>query len=190
MYKIFLSVRNRLAITTKCVTAITRHSRLPFSLYIYDSESSTNIPERFMYYSILYQKGIVTQVTINTTESSFRAFSKVAACNDFGMHHQMDPNKNNYDFLVFLDNDIIVMPGWDEVFKNAWSDVRKLGLTNIKVIGQIPGGIKARKEIPQKIAGFKASTGRFGGSALWAVQTNFFKEVGFLDIVFSPMTLS
>ena len=186
MYKIFLTVRNRLAVTTKCVTALTRHSKLPFNLYIYDNLSNTNIPERFMYYSILFQKGIVSQVTMNTKDSTYGAFSKAVASNDFGLHHEMDPRKGSYDFLVFLDNDIIVCPGWDEIFRNAWLDVKKQGLTTVKVIGQNPGGIKSKKEMPQKVAGVRARLGKFGGSALWSVQPSFFKEVGFLDV---PMFL-
>jgi hypothetical protein len=182
MYKIFMTVRNRLAITTKCVTALTKHSKLPFNLYIYDNLSNTNIPERFMYYSILYQKGIVSQVTINTKDSTYGAFSKVVASNDFGLHHEMDPQKGNYEFLVLLDNDIIVCPGWDEILRNAWLDIRKFRLNTVKVIGQNPGGIKSKKEIPQKIAGHTARLGKYGGSGLWCVQPNFFKEVGFLEV--------
>ena len=186
MYKIFLSVRNRLAVTTKCVTALTRHSKLPFQLYIYDNLSSTNIPERFMYYSILYQKGIATQITFNTKESTYNAFSKAVTSNQFGRSHEEDPRKTSYDFLVFLDNDIIVCPGWDEIFRNAWLDVKKQALTTVKIIGQNPGGIKFKNDLPQKVAGVKARLGKFGGSALWCVQPNFFKDVGFLDI---PMFL-
>jgi len=182
MYKIFMTVRNRLAVTTKCVTALTRHSKLPFNLYIYDNLSNTNIPERFIYYSILFQKGIISQVTINTKDSTYGAFSKAVASNDFGLHHEMDPKKGSYEFLVFLDNDIIVCPGWDEIFKNAWLDVKKQGLQTVKVIGQNPGGIKFKKDLPQKIAGFKAKLGKFGGSALWCVQPNFFKDIGFLEM--------
>jgi hypothetical protein len=135
-----------------------------------------------MYYSILYQKKIVTQITINTKESCYGAFSKAIASNDFGLHHNMDPRKSGCEFLVFLDNDIIVCPGWDEILRNAWLDVKKQGLTTVKVIGQNPGGIKFKKDLPQKIAGFKARLGKFGGSALWCVQPNFFKEVGFLEV--------
>jgi len=132
---------------------------------------------------MLHERGIVSQVTINTKDSTYGAFSKAVASNDFGLHHEMDPRKASYDFLVFLDNDIIVCPGWDEILKNAWEDIRKHGLiSTVKIVGQNPGGIKFKKEIPQKIAGFRARLGKFGGSGLWCVQPNFFKDIGFLDM--------
>lgn len=182
MYKIFFTVRDRFAITRKSITALVRHSTLPFSLYIYDNLSSSFIQERFVYYSILYEKKILTQLTINTADSTFSAFSKAVSSNDFGLHHEMDPKKDSYDFLVFLDNDIIVCPEWDQVLKRAWLDVKRLGLTNVKVIGQLPGGIKFCENLKEKIAGVEALLGKFGGSGFWCVQPNFFREVGYLDV--------
>jgi len=55
-------------------------------------------------------------------------------------------------------------------------------LKHVKVIGQLPGGIKSKKEshnITKEIIG---KVGALGGSGLWSVQPNFFKTVGFLDL--------
>jgi len=183
MYKIFLSCRNRLAITTKCITSIQRFSKLPHQIYVYDNLTNHKIQEHFMYFSLLYEKGIITQYTVNTKESTFNAFSKAVSCNQFGYNHEQDPEKDKVDFLVFLDNDcIIVQDGWDQIIKNAWTDIQKYNLNNIKVIGHLPGGIMKKKEIPQKIAGYTAKVGTNGGSGFWVVKNNFFREVGYLNV--------
>jgi len=184
MYKIFLTVRNRLALTCKCITALTKHSILPHQLYVYDNLTSTKIQEHFMYWSLLYEKGLVDQITFTTKGSTFNAFSKAVTCNMFGQQHNMDPDKNKYDFLVFLDNDIIVTPGWDRVITEAWRDVRKANLLNIKIIGQYPGGIKNKENINFKIANKTAYSGKFGGSGFWCIKPDFFDTVGFLDLRF------
>lgn len=183
MYKICITVRNRLAITTKCITSIKKFSKLPHQIYVYDNLTNYKIQEHFMYFSLLYEKGIIAQYTANTKESTFNAFSKAVSTNSFGLNHEQDPEKDKVDFLVFLDNDcIIVQDGWDEIIKNAWIDIQKNKLDNIKVIGHLPGGIMQKKEIPQKIAGHTAKIGTHGGSGFWVVKNNFFREVGYLNI--------
>lgn len=182
MYKICTNIRNRLACSTKFISALRKHANLPFQLYVYDNCTNTKINEHFMYWSLLYQKGIVQQVTFNTKESTFNAFSKAAACNQFGLNHEQDPNKDSYDFLLFVDNDIILTPGFDVSLRDAWLDVKKYKMDNIKIISQLPGGIKNKKPITQKIGGFNACTGQSGGSGLWSVRTNFFKDIGYLDL--------
>jgi hypothetical protein len=55
-------------------------------------------------------------------------------------------------------------------------------LHNIKVIGQLPGGIKSKIE-EHRIAGdLLGRAGHLGGSGLWSVRTNFFTDVGYLDL--------
>jgi len=183
MYKIFISARNRLSITAKCISAIQKFSVLPHEIYIADNLTNYQIDEHFMYWCLLYKKGIIKQVVFNTKESTFNAFSKAVSCNLFGYNHEMDPNKDKIDFLVFLDNDcIIVQPGWDKIISNAWNDVRKFKLKDIKVIGQLPGGITSKKEVTESIAGYKAKSGVSGGSAFWTVPSNFFTDIGYLNI--------
>jgi len=184
MYKVFITVRNRLALTCKCLTALKKHSKMEHQVYVYENLTSTKIQEHFMYWSILYEKGLIDQVTFTSKESTFNSFSKAVACNMFGQQHQMDPNKNKYDFLVFLDNDIIVTPGWDEIIHQAWHDIRRSGLQNVRVVGQCPGGIKYKEEFKGNIANRKSVIGKLGGSAFWCVLPNFFETVGFLDVKF------
>jgi len=182
MIKIFLTVRNRLSITTKCVTAIKKHSTIPYQLYVYDNLTHYKVQEHFLYWSILYEKGLVTQVTFNTKESTFNAFSKAVACNQFGFLHEQDPQKDSFDFLLFLDNDIILSPGYDTVLKNAWEDVKKYNMKDIKIITQLPGGITSASICNLQIANGNCKVGYYGGSGLWSVRPNFFREIGFLDL--------
>jgi hypothetical protein len=182
MFKIFITCRNRLSITTKCISAIRKFSTIKPQIYVFDNLTNYMIQEHFMYFSVLYEKEIISQYTVNTKESTFNAFSKAVACNNFLFNHEQDPNKDKYDFLLFLDNDIIVTPQFDQILSNAWSDVKKYKMDNIKIIGQLPGGIISKKEIVEKIGGFKANTGKAGGSGFWSVRTNFAREIGYLDI--------
>jgi len=85
-------------------------------------------------------------------------------------------------FMVFLDNDIIVYPGWDKTLRAAWKDVNRHKLKNVKVIGQRPGGIRNAQKLTQKIAGCDAVIGKLGGSGLWSIRNNFFDDVGFLNL--------
>ena len=182
MYKIFISVRNRLAMTKKCIEAIKRHSTIPYQIYIYDNLTNYRLKDHFDFYHDLMSKGQIAQVTFNTATSTFKAFSKAAACNEFGALHEQDPNKDNIMFLIFLDNDIIVTPKFDKTLRAAWKDVRKYKHSNVKVIGQRPGGIKNGQKLPHQIAGVDAIIGRYGGSALWCVKNDFFRDVGYLDL--------
>jgi len=67
--------------------------------------------------------------------------------------------------------------------KQAWKYVNKNKLNNIKVIGQRPGGIKhIDKTASHKVGDIDARIGKLGGSGLWSVRPNFFKDVGFLNL--------
>jgi len=182
MIKILITARNRLAITTKVITALIRHSSIPHKIFVYDNLTNYLVDEHFLYWSMLIQKGLISQVTFNSKESTFNAFSKAVSCNSFGFSHEQDPERDKYDFLVFLDNDMILNPGWDTIIKKSWEDVNRLKLNNIKIITQLPGGIMKKHDFHEKIGGFSAKTGQCGGSGFWCVKKNFFSDVGYLPI--------
>lgn len=182
MYKIFFTVRNRLSITIKAITALKKHSTIPHQIYVYDNLTNYKTPEHFVYWSMLYEEGLISQVTFTTKESTFNAFSKASSCNMFGLQHEQDPKKDSYDFLVFLDNDVIVTPGWDTILLKAWNDVKNMKMHNIKIIGQKPGGIMNHSKLDKKIAGYNAIVGKNGGSGLWSVRNNFFTDIGYINL--------
>jgi len=183
MIKIFISVRNRLAITQKCITAIKRHSKLKHQIYIYDNASNHLLEDHFLYFYHLYNSKQITQVTFTTEKSTFNAFSKASTCNFFGQQHEQDPKKDIYNYLVMMDNDIIVTPNWDAKLLEAWKYVDKHKMNNVKVIGQRPGGIKNVGPTVYEISkNLRGKVGVLGGSGLWSVRSNFFKDVGFLDL--------
>lgn len=182
MVKIFISVRNRLAITKKCIEALKRHSTIPHQIYVYDNSTNYLIAKHFAFFCEKYISREISQITFTTKASTFNAFSKASTFNFFGKQHQEDPNKNNYDFILCLDNDIIVMPEWDKYLKTAWEYIQTKKMKNIKVIGQLPGGIKqVRSEIVIN-DNMKGKTGFLGGSGLWSMRSNFFEDVGTLDL--------
>jgi len=182
MIKIFLTVRNRLAITKKCIHALKKHSKIPHTIYVYDNASNYRVEEHFMFFNELYQKGFIKQVTFTTEASTFKAFSKASTCNFFGLQHEQDPKKDSYDFLLMLDNDIILTPGWDTILKTAWDYVKEKKLKHVKVIGQLPGGIKGKFESHTINKDLVGRVGTLGGSGLWSVKPDFFRTVGFLDL--------
>ena len=182
MIKIFMSVRDRLAITKKSIEALYQYTNIPFQLYVYNNCSKERLKDHFEYFYNLYKSNLVTKITFNTEASTFNAFSKAVASNEFGRHHLDDPKRKEYEFLLLMDNDIIVLPHWDTIIKNAWIDVEKHKMNNIKVIGQLPGGIRQNVKVPHKIAAYKAEVGKLGGSGFWSIRNNFFRDVGFLDL--------
>jgi len=181
MFKIVICVRNRLGITKKCIESICRHTKLPYEIYIYDNLTNYRLHEHFIYFHKLFQKKIIHQYTVNSNISTFNAFSKVVALNQFGHNHQMDPNKNKYDFLVFLDNDMIVTPDWDLYLDEAWKKIKTNKIPNIKIVTQYPGGVKFVKPLKFTIRNSETMSGKLGGSGFWAVNQDFFDTVGFLD---------
>lgn len=183
MVKIFISVRNRLAMTKKCIQALKKHSKLKHHIYVYNNASNYRLDEHFKYFGELYVKKEISQITFTTEATTFNAFSKASTSNFFGLQHEQDPNKHKYLFLVLMDNDIIVTPGWDLKIRAAWEYIVRNKLQNVKVVGQRPGGIKSVEPTVHKIAGdMTARVGRLGGSGLWSVRPNFFTDVGLLDL--------
>jgi len=177
-----MTVRNRLAITKKTIEALKRHTETPWQLYVYDNLTNYKIQEHVDFLGKAFINGDIAQLTFNSATSTFDAFSKAVASNQFGYSHLNDPNRKNYDFLMLLDNDMIVMPGWDKVFLEAWRIVRKKGWDHIKYITQFTGGLSPKNSIPLKIQNYDCYTGKHGGSGFWTVRTNFFEDVGFLNI--------
>ena len=175
-------MRNRLAITKKCIEALKRHSNLPHQIYVYDNNTNYLVAKHFAYFCEQYIAGNIAQVTFTTKASTFNAFSKASAFNFFGQQHQQDPKKHKYEFIVCLDNDIIVMPKWDKYLQESWKYVTENKMKNIKVIGQLPGGIKSVKQKLKIYDKYDAKTGSLGGSGLWSMRPNFFDDVGFLDL--------
>ena len=182
MIKIFLTVRNRLEITKKCIHALKTHSKIPHSIYVYDNATNYLLENHFAYFYKMYSLGYIDQICFTTEKSTFNAFSKAVTCNSFGRQHEDDPKKNKYEFVVMLDNDIIVTPGWDTKLRNAWVHVHKNKMNNIKIIGQLPGGIKQKSSLIKINDEMSACMGKLGGSGLWSARTNFFTDVGFLDL--------
>jgi len=182
MVKIFISVRNRLAITKKCIESLILHSEIPHKIYVYDNATNYRLKDHFDFFHELYNKGFISQITFTTPESTFNAFSKASSCNFFGLQHEQDPKKDKYDFLLMLDNDIILTPGWDKKLKTAWDYVISNKIKHIKVIGQLPGGIKSKAEKHKITKEMTGNVGVLGGSGLWSVKPDFFRTVGFLDL--------
>jgi hypothetical protein len=183
MIKIMITCRNRLAITKKCIEAIQKHTELPYQIYIYDNLTNYLLDDHFKYFNELYKNKIISQVTFMSQESTFDAFSKCVASNIFGLQHEQDPNKDQCEFLLLLDNDIILTNNWDVRLKYAWRYVKKNHMNNIYVIGQLPGGIKSLKpDIYQITDKMNGKIGYYGGSGLWSVRSDFFSKVSLLDL--------
>lgn len=182
MIKIFLTVRNRLCLTKKCIEALERHTNSDYELYVFNNLTDYLVDEHFEFFRDMYKQNRLSQIVFNTSKSTFDAFSKGVANNQFGYMHEMDPNMDRTEFILMLDNDIILTKNWDKHVLNAWKDIDRFKMDNIKVVSQTPGGIMKRKPINNKIAGFTAQEGFNGGSAIWTVRKNFFTDVGYLNI--------
>lgn len=182
MIKICITVRNRLSITKHCISSILSHTTIPYKIYLYNNLTNHKIDEHFEYFCDLYKKGIISQLTFNTHQSTFNCFSKTVSSNQFGLIHEQDPEKDKYYYLVILDNDMIVMPEWDINLKAAWKYVNKNKMTNIKIITQSPGGMKQKELLKDTINGNKVVLATLGGSGFWSIRPDFFRDVGYLDL--------
>ena len=180
MIKIFLTVRNRLAISKKCIKALKKHSKIDHEIYVYNNLTNYKQTEHFEYFTHLLKKGHITQLTFNTEESTYGSFSKASSFSQFGKCHELD-YRNNCDFILILDNDMIVLPGWDKTLLKAWKDIKSRQMKDIKIITQHPGGIKHAAHNVD-IAGFKSVSGKLGGSGFWAIQPDFFKDIGYIKL--------
>jgi len=178
-----LTVRNRLGITKKCIESIERNFVEQYEIFIYDNLTNYRLEEHFEYFGKLYKEGRIAQVTFNTKESTFGAFSKAVSSNMFGLQHEQDPNKDKVDALLILDNDIVfIHRKADKVIRKVWSDIKKRGMNNVKIVGQRPGGIKNLSDIPDGLAGISCKIGRLGGSGMWALRPDFYNDVGYLPL--------
>jgi len=182
MIKIAMCVRNRLGITKKAIEALHKHTNGKFQLYIYDNISTYRVKEHFQYFWKLYEQGAITQVVFNTKNSTHNAFSKCSSTNEFGLNHEQDPKKDNYEFLTMIDNDMIVTPGWDDEIRKLWDSVESYKLDHVFVVGQHPGGTKHRFGGPYKSGDTPFHVGKLGGSGFWNVRPNFFRQVGYIDL--------
>jgi hypothetical protein len=50
MIKIFISVRNRLAITKKCIESLILHSEIPHRIYVYDNATNYRLEDHFLFF--------------------------------------------------------------------------------------------------------------------------------------------
>jgi len=182
MYKIFFSVRNRLAITIKSLMALKKHSVLDHQIYVYDNLTTHRLDEHFMFWAEMFKSESISQITFTSKESTFNAFSKGTTSNLFGLQHEQDPKKRDFLFLVILDNDMIVTPGWDEQVYNVMTDIGRLGLKNLKIMGQHHNGIQVGYKFPNNLGGSPAYSGKFGGSGFWVLRSDFFDDVGYLKL--------
>ena len=183
MIKILMTVRNRLGVTKKSIESVERNFVEPYSLQIYDNLTNYKLEEHFEYFGKLFKEGRITQVTFNTKESTFGAFSKAVASNSFGLQHEQDPNKDKVDALLILDNDVIfIHRKADKVIRKCWEDVKRKKMNNIKIIGQRPGGIKYTQPIEGGIAGIPAVKAKLGGSGLWSLRPDFYNDIGYLPL--------
>ena len=178
MIKICITVRNRLAVTKKCIESIHKHTTQPFQIYVYDNLTSHRFKDHIDYYTKQFRHNIISKFIINSDSSTYNCFSKVCAFNEFGFDHEQDPDKDGIDFLVLLDNDMILTPAWNE---KAFAVINGLSNhENIHIVTQCPGGVSDRKE-SITVNGIKCDVGVHGGSGFWILKPTFFREIGYLD---------
>jgi len=182
LIKIFLTCRNRFHLTRFCIQALYKFTHQPFQLYVYDNLTDYLVRDHWGFFCSLYEKGLITKYVANTRHSTFGCFSKAVAWNEFGHIHMMDPLWDTTDFLLCLDNDILVTDGWDLVVSSIWSSLKESEWYKyIHVVTQWYGSKLGQKN-KTELNGYTCHLGTHTGSGFWAVKPTFFLDVGFLDI--------
>ena len=182
MIKICITVRNRLAITKKCIESLERFTCSEKSIHIYDNLTNYRFDEHLEYYMQLYTEGIIDKFVINSEQSTYNCFSKAVCFNEFGFNHIQDPGRDKTNFLVLLDNDMLVCPAWDIYVRAIMEYISdKKQFDDIRIITQNPGGVTDRKQ-SFKVFDMGFEIGVHGGSGFWCLRPNFFDDIGFLDL--------
>ena len=182
MIKIVITVRNRFAITKKCIESVQRHTVNNYSVYVFDNLTNYRFSDHVSYFQSLFEKGKIDFFSFLNKKSTFNAFSKAASLNFFGHMHQEDPN-NDTDMIVILDNDMILREGWDIITLSCWHKIKQLHLNDIFIVTQYPGGTSIKREIFLDVENVERSfIGFQGGSGFWCLRPDFFDKVGFLDL--------
>lgn len=183
---VMITVRNRLALTKKCIQTLYKSTRRPIHLFVYDNCTSYKIKEHFDYFSELYETGVLQKYVVNTFESTYNAFSKVVAFNEFGRTILENPIANRYEFLVLLDNDMMmVKDNWDDIIIDMWRgiDSEEELRDMIHIVTQWPNGCTSAQTGEFHIGdeNYKLQLGYTSGSCFWCFRDSFFKKVGFLN---------
>jgi len=182
MIKVCITVRNRLAITKKCIESLLKFSVYPLSIHIYDNLTNYRFNEHLEYYMNLYTDCLIDKFVINSQQSTFSCFSKAVAFNDFGFNHNQDPDKDKVQFLLLIDNDMLVKPQWDVYVNIIMQRIKDdPQFQNIHIVTQEPGGVTDKKRSIE-INGIKCWFGTHGGSGFWCLRPTFFDDIGFLDL--------
>lgn len=180
---VFMNTRNRIATVQKTIEALFTYTKHPVSLFVWDNCTQVKIEEHFTYFGKLYAEGKLKKYTVNSLESTYNAFGKVSAWNDLCLFLEAHPNKNMYEFVICIDDDICVIErGYDLIIQEAM-ELAEQQVPSIMIIGQSPGGISGRDEII-KLGGkeVKVRVGTGGGSGLWCFRPDLFSKIGALDI--------
>ena len=182
MIKIAITVRNRLGITKKCIEAIKRHTKTPYSIYVFDSLTNYRLKDHVDYFESLFEKKEIDFFSFANKRSTFNAFSKASCLNFFGHMHLDDPSDST-NMIVLLDNDMIVREDWDLIALEAWREIKRLRLSNIHIVTQYPGGTTIISEVNVDVPKVsRAFLGIRSGSGFWCLKPDFFNKVGFLDL--------
>lgn len=176
---VFITVRNRLAITKKCIESLYLNTNRPIHLFVFDNCMSTRLDEHFIYFCNLYKVGRLQKYVVNTVTSTYNAFSKAMSFNEFGLFIESHPNKNEYEWLLCLDNDmIIIQKGWDDYIASMFNEVDKHEGNTIQIVTQYPGGVSGSDHM---FGNIKVRVGVNGGSGFWNIRPDFFSKVGLLE---------
>lgn len=179
---VFMTVRNRLSLSEKCIEALYKNTSSDIHLFVFDNCTTHNIDGHFTYFSYLYKQGKLQKYVVNTLISTFNAFSKAMSFNEFGVYIESLPDKSIYDFLLCLDNDmILVEKDWDLIIKEAMEATSKK-IPTLEIWAQYPGGCSGHDyTIPIKGQDTTIRLGINSGSGFWCIKPDFFSRVGLIE---------
>ena len=80
MIKIFISVRNRLAITKKCIYALKEHSTIKHQIYVYDNETNYRLKEHFDYFQNTALPAVCEQLKKQNPDAKILPWNNRAYC--------------------------------------------------------------------------------------------------------------
>lgn len=177
---IFMTVRNRAYVTRQTLEDLRRNSGRAFDLHLYDDRSEEDLPGLWEIYGNLVESGQVSNLVMNRRIPSGVPWGKSYALRQFLASTEATIPAENRQFVVILDNDVELRPGWLSTCVETLLDSESIA-RNLTVASPWDDPHYPRFGTAC-IGGRVVHIQREHGAACWVTRWGFFKRHGLPDL--------
>lgn len=179
---VFMTVRNRAFITGQTVDDLKHGAGREFDLHIYDDRSDDELAPLLALYGDLLESGRIASLVMNRRVPSGVPWGKSFALRQFLASAEATIPADNRRYIVILDNDVELRPGWlsacVETLTDGISISRKLTVACPWVdphYARYGTEVLARRPVYIQ---------REHGAACWVAKWGFFRRHGLPDLTY------